>query len=116
MVDQWIYIHLVSRACVECMASTREHVLTQFIQTRVDALTRGSCYCPFCDGIQQFDALKMTLETAGHATSELHEAIKETIESIEKLKAVRDKAVERFKQEGVLFTVVPVEKEEERLE
>jgi hypothetical protein len=33
-----------------------------------------------------------------------------------KLKAARDKAVERFKQQGVLFTIVPVDKEEERLE
>jgi hypothetical protein len=32
-----------------------------------------------------------------------------------KLKAVRDKAVERFKQQGVLFKVVPVEEEEEKL-
>ena len=98
------------------MASTREHVLTQFIQARVDALTRGSCYCPFSAGLQGFDELKMTLQAAGHDMSELHEAIKETLESTVKLKAVRDKAVERFKEQGVLFTVVPVDKEEERLE
>ena len=59
----------------------------------------------------------MTLQAAGHDMSELHEASKETFQSIEKLKAVRDKAVSKFKQEGVLFKIVPiVEKEEERLE
>ena len=116
MVDQWIFIYLVSRECVEYMASAGEDVLTQFVQARVDALTRGSCYCPFSAGLQVFDELKMTLQAAGHDTSDLHAAIKETLESMVKLKAVRDKAVVRFKQQGVLFTVVPVEKEEERLE
>lgn len=58
----------------------------------------------------------MTLQAAGHDMSELHEASKETFQSIEKLKAVRDKAVVRFKQQGVLITVVPREREEERLE
>jgi hypothetical protein len=58
----------------------------------------------------------MTLEAlAGHDTSELHAAIKETLESIVKLKAAHDKAVERFKDQGVLFKVVPVDKAEERL-
>ena len=70
----------------------------------------------FCHGIQEYHELNLTLQAAGHDTSELHAAIKETLESVVKLKAARDKAVERFKQQGVLFTVVPVEKEEERLE
>jgi hypothetical protein len=52
----------------------------------------------------------------GHDTSELHDAIKETLESIVKLRAARDKAVERFKQQGVLITLVPAVKAEERLE
>ena len=116
MVDQWIFIYLVSRECVEYMASAGEDVLTQFVQARVDALTRGSCYCPIYSGIQGYHELELTLQAAGHDMSELHDAIKESLESIEKLKAVRDKAVVRFKQQGVLFTVVPVEKEEERLE
>ncbi len=46
---------------------------------------------------------------AGHCTSELHEAMKETLESIVKLKAAREKAVESFKQEGLLFTKIPVD-------
>lgn len=117
MVDQWIFNHLVSRECVEYMASAGEGSIILFIHARVDALTRGSCYCPFSAGLQVFDELKMTLQAAGHDMSELHEASKETFQSIEKLKAVLDKAVSKSKQEGVLFKIVPiVEKEEERLE
>lgn len=116
MVDQWIFNHLVSRECVEYMASAGEGPIILLIHARVDALTRGSCYCPFYSGIQGYQELELTLQAAGHDMSELHDAIKESLESIEKLKAVRDKAVVRFKQQGVLFTVVPVEKEEERLE
>jgi len=102
-------------ACLEhIMASTREHEITQFIHARVDTLTRT--YCLFCHGIQEYHELNLTLQAAGHDTSELHAAIKETLESVVKLKAARDKAVERFKQQGVLFTIVPVDKEEERLE
>jgi hypothetical protein len=99
------------------MASEGERPMTLLIHARVDALTRGSCYCPFYTGIQGYHELELTLQAAGHDTSELHEAVKEKIESIEKLKAVRDKAAERFKQQGVLFKVVSiVAKEEERLE
>jgi hypothetical protein len=97
------------------MASTGEHDITQFIRARVDVLTTK--YCVFNHSIEGYDELKLTLQAAGHDTSELRAAIKETLESIMKLKAVRDKAVEKFKQEGVLFKVVPiVEEEEERLE
>jgi hypothetical protein len=110
------YMRLVIRSCLEYMASTGEHHITQFMHARVDALTRVSCYCPFGAGIQGYDKLKLTLQAAGHDTSELHEAIKETLESMVKLKAARDKAVERFKEQGVLLKVVPVDKEEERLE
>lgn len=99
------------------MASTGLHDITQFIRARVDALIRTGCYCPFIHGIDGFHELKLTLQAAGHDTSELYEAITETLESIVKLKAARDKAVDRFKEQGVLFKVVPiVEKEEERLE
>ena len=97
------------------MASTGEHLITQFIHARVDALTRGSCYCQFYSGVQAYHELELTLQAAGHDMSELHEAIKETLESIVKLKAARDNAVERFKQQGVLFKVVPVDNEEEKL-
>lgn len=98
------------------MATTGDHYITHFIHARVDTLTRASCYCPFSAGLQTIDELEMTLQAAGHDMSELHEASKETFQSIEKLKAVRDKAVVRFKQQGVLITVVPREREEERLE
>ena len=93
-----------------------ERHITQFIHARVDTLTRASCYCPFYSGMQGYHELELTLQAAGHDTSELHAAIKETLESMVKLKEVRDKAVDGFNQEGVLFTIVPGEKEEERLE
>ena len=97
------------------MASTGGHTLTQYVNTRMDELTRPSCCCLLSAGLERYYQLTMTLEAlAGHDTSELHAVIKETRESIEKLKAAHDKAVERFKEQGVLFTVVPtVEKEEE---
>ena len=98
------------------MASTGEHHITQLVSARVDALTRGSIYCAFGHGIEGYHELNLTLQAAGHDTSELHAAIQETLESVVKLKAVRDKAVQRFKQQGVLFKVVPVDNEEERLE
>ncbi len=98
------------------MALTGEHDITQFIHARVDTLTRGSVFCSFVHGIEGYHELNLTLQAAGHDTSELHAAIKETLESVVKLKAVRDKAVQRFKQQGVLFNLVPVDKEEERLE
>jgi hypothetical protein len=99
------------------MASTGTHDITQLVSARVDTLTRGSSFCHIGHGIEGYHELNLTLQAAGHDTSELHAAIKETLESMVKLKAVRDKAVERFKEQGVLFKVVPiVEKEEERLE
>lgn len=90
----------------------------EYVSARVGALSGSKFYCPSGAAIVEYHELKLTLETlAGHDTSELHDAIKETLESIVKLRAARDKAVERFKQQGVLFKVVPiVEKEEERLE
>ena len=99
------------------MASTGEHDITQLVSARVDKLSRPSCCCLLTAGIEEYHELNLTLQAAGHDTSELHAAIKETLESMVKLKAVRDKAVERFKEQGVLIKVVPiVEKEEERLE
>ena len=107
---------MAGRACLDRMASTGGHDITQLVRARVDALTRQGIYCAFGHGIEGYHELNLTLMAAGHDTSELHAAIKETLESMVKLKAVRDKAVERFREQGVLFTVVPVDKEEERLE
>jgi hypothetical protein len=89
----------------------------EYVSARVGALSGSKFYCPFGAAIGEYHELKLTLEAlAGHDTSELHDAIKETLESIVKLRAARDKAVERFKQQGVLITIAPVVKEEERLE
>lgn len=52
--------------------------------------------------------INRTLQAAGHDTTELHAAITETLVRIVKLKAARHQAIERFKEQGVLFTVVPV--------
>ena len=96
------------------MASTG--YIHQFIHERLYELSKPSVVCLFNHSTQLYYDIQLTLKAAGHDTSELDAAIKETLKSIVKLKAVRDKAVERFKQQGVLFTVVPVDKEEERLE
>jgi hypothetical protein len=93
-----------------------ERHITQFIHARVAKLSRPSLCCLVTADIEEYHELNLTLQSAGHDTSELHAAIKETLESVVKLKAVRDKAVERFNQQGILFTIVPGEKEEERLE
>ena len=74
------------------MASTGEHDITQLVHARVDTLTRGSIFCAFVHGIEGYHELNLTLQAAGYDTSELHAAIKETLESVVKLKAVRDKA------------------------
>lgn len=89
--------------------------ITQFVKDRVNHLTRESCYCLFSAGMQDYHELNTTLAAAGHDTSELQAAIKETLDSIAKLKAVRNVAVMRFREKGVLITVVPVDKEEDRL-
>ena len=106
----------LGRAWLDHMGSTGGHDITQLVRARVEKLSRSSYCCLLTAGIEEYHELNLTLQAAGHDTSDLHAAIKETLESMVKLKAVRDTAVERFKQQGVLFTVVPVEKEEERLE
>ncbi len=90
--------------------------IAQHASARVDALTRASCYCQWTAAIGEYHELNLTLQAlAGHDTSELHEAIKETLASIVKLKAACVKAIERFKQQGFLFTIASVVKEEEQL-
>lgn len=89
--------------------------MTQYVEDRVNKLTRESCCCLFWAGMQDYHELNTTLVAAGHDTSEFHAAIKETLDSIVKLKAIREEAVKRFREKGVLITVVPVDKEEDRL-
>ncbi len=93
------------------MASTG--YIHPFIQERLNELSKPSVVCLFTHGVGLYDEINRTLQAAGHDTTELHAAITETLESIVKLRAARDKAVERFKQQGILFTVVAVAKEEE---
>ena len=86
--------------------------ITQYIQARVDAITRQGTACYFGAAVNEYHELNLALQAAGHDTSELHAAVLETRECIVKLRAVRDQAVKRFKEKGALFTVVPLEKEE----
>jgi hypothetical protein len=85
----------------------------------MDHLGKGSCCCLFTAGLEAYHELNLTLQTlTEHDTTELHTtellaAITETLESIVKLRAARDKAIKRFEEQGNLFTVVPVAKEEE---
>ena len=97
------------------MASTGAHDITQWVRARVDKLSRPSCRCLITAGIEEYHELNLILKAAGHDPTELHAAMKETLESTVKLKAVRDKAVERFKQQGVIIKVVPVDSAHRRV-
>jgi hypothetical protein len=88
------------------MSSTR--YIHPFIQERLNELTKPSLVCFYEHSIAMENEINRTLQAAGHDTTELHAAITETLESIVKLKAARGQAIERFKEQGVLFTVVPV--------
>jgi hypothetical protein len=87
--------------------SSTEYIVP-FIQERLNELTKPPPVCFYEHSIGVDNELKLTLQAAGHDTTELHAAITETLESIDKLKAARDKAIKLFKQQGILFTVVPV--------
>lgn len=88
--------------------------LKELIDDKLHALVNSRPYCPLSFAINDYHEINVTLQTAGHNTSELHAAIKETLESFVKLKAARDKAMDKFVQQGVLFTVVPIDIEEEQ--
>lgn len=79
-----------------------------FIQGRLNELTKPSLVCFYEHSIAMENEINRTLQAAGHDTTELHAAITETLVRIVKLKAARHQAIERFKEQGVLFTVVPV--------
>ncbi len=86
--------------------------IEEFIHDTINTLSKTSVVCFFAHALGEYVQLCTTLKAAGHDTSELNAAMLETEASIVKLKAVRKAAVEKFKQSGVLFTVVPLEKEE----
>jgi hypothetical protein len=94
------------------------HDLTEYVNARVDHLTKASCCCLFTAGLEAYHELNLTLQTlTEHDTSELHAAIKDTLESYERLKDARNKAVQRFRQDSLIILAVPptpvVAKEEE---
>lgn len=87
-----------------------------FIQDEMNEMTKPSSICFFEHALTQYHKLNVLLQACGHDTCELKKAMIETQESIEKLKAVRVKAEEEFKEKGILFTVVPFEGKEEKKE
>jgi hypothetical protein len=96
------------------------HDLTEYVNARVDHLTKNSCCCLFTAGLEAYHELNLTLQTlTEHDTTELHAAIKDMLESSVRLKDARDKAVQRFRQDGLIVTATAprpvVAKEEEPL-
>ena len=94
--------------------------LTEYVNARVDFLTKASCCCLFTAGLEAYHELNLTLQTlTEHDTTELHAAIKDMLESSVRLKDARDKAVQRFRQDGLIVTATAprpvVAKEEEPL-
>ena len=83
--------------------------ICQFIQDRLDDLMKPSLVCFYEHGLGLDKELNRTLQAAGHDTSELQAAMKIMHESTVKLRGERVKALERFKEQGILFTVVPLE-------
>ena len=80
------------------------HDLTEYVNARVDFLGKASCCCLFTAGLEAYHELNLTLQTlTEHDTTELHAAIKDMLESSVRLKDARDKAVQRFRQEGLII-------------
>jgi hypothetical protein len=97
------------------------HDLTQYVNARMDHLTKASCCCLFTAALDGYHELNLTLQTlTEHDTSELQAAIKDTLESYVRLKDARDKAVQRFRQDSLIIVTATaprpvVAKEEEPL-
>jgi Spy/CpxP family protein refolding chaperone len=85
--------------------------IRQFIQDRIDDLMKPSVVCFYEHALHGDKELSRTLQAAGHDTSELDAAMKEMLESSVKVRAERVKALERFKEQGILFAVVPLEQQ-----
>lgn len=83
-----------------------------FIQDQMKEIRKPSLTCFLDHGLNEYHQLSVLLQAAGHDTCELDIAMNETFESTLKLKAAREKAEKMFEEKGILFTVVPFEKEE----
>ena len=97
------------------------HDLTEYVNARVDHAGSTSCICLFTTALDGYHELNLTLQSlTEHDTSELQAAIKDTLGSYERLKDARDKAVQRFRQDGLIIVAATaprpvVAKEEEPL-
>jgi hypothetical protein len=85
---------------------TPRHDLTEYVNARVDRLTTASCNCLFTTALEAYHELNLTLQTlTEHDTTELQAAIKDMLESSVRLKDARDKAVQRFRQDGLIVII-----------
>ncbi len=82
-----------------------------FIQDRLDELMKPSSVCFYEHALGGDKEVSRTLQAAGHDTSELDTAVKAMHESTVLLKAERIKALRRFREQGILFAVVPLEQQ-----
>ena len=81
------------------------HDLTEYVNARVDHLGKASCCCLFTAGLEAYHELNLTLQAlTEHDTTELQAAIKDVLESSVRLKDARDKAVQRFREDGLIIT------------
>jgi hypothetical protein len=80
------------------------HNLTEYVNARVDHLGKASCCCLFTAGLEAYHELNLTLQAlTEHDTTELQAAIKDVLEASVRLKDARDKAVQRFREDGLII-------------
>ena len=79
-------------------------VLNSYLNEKLDAMNR-SCHYMSC-GLNDFYECSKLLEAAGHDSSDLQQALHQTVEAFTVLKGVNQIACARFKVEGVKFHVV----------
>ena len=86
--------------------------LVDFLNLHVDELDRRSFYCDFDNSLDPYKNTARLIQACGHDTTELQNAIFAAEVAISALKKAREKAVCRFKQDGVCFTVDETKRKE----
>ncbi len=84
---------------------TSTATLISYISSELEAAD-SPLYCPLFSFIDRYYKTMRLLRTAGHDTSELELATTEIEESAKKLRAARYNAVERFKKQGLMYSIV----------
>ena len=84
---------------------TSTATLTSFIISKINDASDSS-YCLFTAAVNNYRETALLLRTAGHNTSELDSAVIQYMESVDKLRAARNTAVNKFKQEGLKYSIV----------